>query len=228
MAEFPYLPLWTDAFLADTMHLNTEETGAYLLLLMHAWRHPDCTLPDDDTMLARYARVSTRRWPAVKPSITPFWTKGDDGRLSQKRLTLERNRVVGRLKQARAASAASAKARGLKSKQTASASAKRPLKRPVNEPPTETRASQSQSHKQFKLEPQSNADGPTGQRAEGAPAGPPASAIGDLVGNLICTTCSKPRTNRHGTCPNCGAQTPAHHVESVDDTDQPPPETSAA
>ena len=53
MAQFPVLPLWTDAYLGDTTHLTTIEHGAYMLLLMVSWRSPDCRLPDDDAMLAR-------------------------------------------------------------------------------------------------------------------------------------------------------------------------------
>lgn len=49
MSSFPSLPLFTDAFLADTGHLSAQETGAYLLLLMMAWRLPECRLPDNDT-----------------------------------------------------------------------------------------------------------------------------------------------------------------------------------
>jgi hypothetical protein len=36
MSEFPCLPLFTDAFIADTGHLGAIETGAYLMLLMVA------------------------------------------------------------------------------------------------------------------------------------------------------------------------------------------------
>jgi hypothetical protein len=43
MAEFPALPLWTDAYLGDTRHLSQSEHGAYLLLLITAWRTPNCS-----------------------------------------------------------------------------------------------------------------------------------------------------------------------------------------
>lgn len=38
MAEFPALPLWTDAYLADTAHLSYEEHGLYFHILMTMWR----------------------------------------------------------------------------------------------------------------------------------------------------------------------------------------------
>jgi len=78
MSQFPSLPLFTDAFLADTGHLSAQETGAYLLLLMMAWRLPECRLPDDDQKLARWARVDARTWKRIKPSVMEFWTF-DDG-----------------------------------------------------------------------------------------------------------------------------------------------------
>lgn len=91
MAEFPALPLFTDAYLADTRHLTTEEHGAYLLLMMEAWRRPDCNLPDDDRLLARLSGLSVERWAEVRNIIMAFWQR--DGRRktwTQKRLVKER------------------------------------------------------------------------------------------------------------------------------------------
>lgn len=91
MADFPALPLFTDAYLSDTRHLSTEEHGAYLLLLMEAWRRPDCSLPDDDRLLARLAGLPIDRWEQVKLVILEFWKR--DGRRktwTQKRLLKER------------------------------------------------------------------------------------------------------------------------------------------
>lgn len=73
MAQFPALPLFTDAFIADTTHLSAQQTGAYLLLLMAAWRSPDCKLPDDDKILARFARMNPRQWAQNKSLVMSFW-----------------------------------------------------------------------------------------------------------------------------------------------------------
>jgi uncharacterized protein YdaU (DUF1376 family) len=88
MAEFPALPLWTDAYLGDTTHLTTIEHGAYLLLLMTAWRTKDCALPDDDRLLARYARCNAGQWKRLRPIIEPFFVV-ENGHWRQGRLTDE-------------------------------------------------------------------------------------------------------------------------------------------
>lgn len=92
MAEFPALPLWTDAYLGDTTHLTTIEHGAYLLLLMTAWRTRDCALPDDDRLLARYARCGPQQWKRLRAIIEPFF-EVKNGRWLQRRLTDERGAV---------------------------------------------------------------------------------------------------------------------------------------
>lgn len=83
MAEFPALPLFTDAYLGDTTHLTTLEHGAYLLLLMQAWRSPTGTppIPSPKLGLAPFAvnrhvdwashpsRWPEGRWRAVRSSV---------------------------------------------------------------------------------------------------------------------------------------------------------------
>jgi uncharacterized protein YdaU (DUF1376 family) len=92
MAEFPALNLWTDAYLADTRHLSTLEHGAYLLLLIEAWRRPNCDLPDDDRMLSRLAGLSQDEWLEIKPIVMGFWTfDGRSKTWKQKRLMFERD-----------------------------------------------------------------------------------------------------------------------------------------
>jgi uncharacterized protein YdaU (DUF1376 family) len=91
MAQFPALPFFTDAYLADTRHLTTEQHGAYLLLLMEAWRRPSCSLPDDDEMLARLTCMGVERWALNREQVMAFWTfDGRKKEWTQLRLTDER------------------------------------------------------------------------------------------------------------------------------------------
>lgn len=93
MAQFPALPLWTDALIADTTHLTRAEFGAYLLLLCAAWRRPNCDLPDDDRVLSAIARCDRKTWPALRQVLSQFHTI-KDGLWVQKRLQKERSFVA--------------------------------------------------------------------------------------------------------------------------------------
>lgn len=99
MAEFPALPLFTDAFIGDTMHLSAAQTGAYLMLLMAAWRSKDCKLPDDDKMLARMARMDARLWAANKDVVMAFWSQDETQKWYQRRLIDERKYVEAKREQ---------------------------------------------------------------------------------------------------------------------------------
>ena len=90
MADFPYLPLWTDAYLADTQHLTNEEHGVYLRLLMVAWRSPDCSLPNDDKRLRTIVSMSADEWASIRDEIMGFFTVDGD-QIYQKRLVQERH-----------------------------------------------------------------------------------------------------------------------------------------
>lgn len=97
MAEFPAMPLWTDAYMGDTTHLTTIEHGAYLLLLIALWRSKEKKLPADDKLLARYAKTTPGQWARMKPVIMAFF-KVDGGSITQGRLTDEANAVKQRRK----------------------------------------------------------------------------------------------------------------------------------
>lgn len=112
MAQFPAMPLWTDAYLGDTTHLTTVEHGAYLLLLMTMWRN-DGSLPNDDDRLAKYARMSRAQWARIKDTIMEFFVLEND-RLIQRRLSDELNAV----RQHSAKQSNRAKARWLKEKKS--------------------------------------------------------------------------------------------------------------
>jgi uncharacterized protein YdaU (DUF1376 family) len=93
MAQFPMLPLYTDAFIGDTTHLSTIEVGAYFLMLLAAWRSHDCALPNDDKSLRRITRMTGHSWAQSRATLLAFWTSGEDGRLHQKRLLQERKKA---------------------------------------------------------------------------------------------------------------------------------------
>lgn len=93
MAQFPALPLWTDAYLADCGHLTDAEHGRYLMILVAMWRAPNCRIPNDDEWLARKFR---RTIDAVKTELRPIineFCESDGNWICQNRLLRERNHV---------------------------------------------------------------------------------------------------------------------------------------
>lgn len=119
MAEYPALPLFTDAFIGDTTHLTAAQTGAYLMLLMIAWRTSDCSIPNDDKILARYARMDLRTWKQNKDTILSFWRLDDDQKFRQRRLLDERKYVDDK----KIKNSTNSKSRWLKNKKTDDADA---------------------------------------------------------------------------------------------------------
>lgn len=96
MAAFPAMPLFTDAYLADTHpDLNLEEHGCYMLLLQAAWRRPHCDLPDDDAWFCKFLGIHGNKWRVLRAKVLErFWTFDPDRRSWwQKRLRKERDFV---------------------------------------------------------------------------------------------------------------------------------------
>lgn len=92
-------PLWVDAFQRDTQHLQADEVGAYMLILMAMWTRESCDFPDDDSRLARVSRVSTRLWKSrIGPVIREFLEVVDGAVISQ-RLRKEATYVERTVKQ---------------------------------------------------------------------------------------------------------------------------------
>lgn len=85
-----WMPLYIGDYLADTMHLQGAEHGAYLLLLMHYWRNGP--LPNDDKMLAGIGKIERRAWDKdIGATVKAFFAL-EGGRLHQKRMDAERAR----------------------------------------------------------------------------------------------------------------------------------------
>lgn len=59
MSKPHWIPFYANDFLASSKValLTTEEVGAYVLLLCHAWQDPQCSLPDDDEALSILGRI---------------------------------------------------------------------------------------------------------------------------------------------------------------------------
>lgn len=74
MAALPYMQLYIADYLADTMHLSTEEHGAYLLLMFNYWQ-TGRAIPKN--RLAKIARVSDSRWAELQIALKEFFE--DDG-----------------------------------------------------------------------------------------------------------------------------------------------------
>lgn len=113
MAEFPAMPLWTDAYIGDTTHLSMLESGCYLQILMVSWRRADCAVDDDDKKLARICRMRLDQWAKVRPVLEPFFTI-KDGLWCQKRLQKESKFLLAR----RSKKVQAANVRWLKEKET--------------------------------------------------------------------------------------------------------------
>ena len=69
MSKAPAMPMYWDAYLADTTHLTTEEHGAYMLLLAAMWRR-NGSVPDDDKDNARILGLTPAKWRKIKARLT--------------------------------------------------------------------------------------------------------------------------------------------------------------
>lgn len=72
-----WMPLYVTDYLGDTMHLNAEQHGAYLLLLMAAWR-ADGRLPNDTGTLQQITRMTAQQWSRAEPILQRFFIVTED------------------------------------------------------------------------------------------------------------------------------------------------------
>jgi uncharacterized protein YdaU (DUF1376 family) len=86
------LPLHIGDYLADTMHLTTEQHGAYLLLLMAYWKNQG-PLPDDAHALAAIARIPYKKWSRIWGALESFFVRGN-GVISNRRSDHEIDRAI--------------------------------------------------------------------------------------------------------------------------------------
>lgn len=85
--KYQFMPMFWGDFFANTLHLTTQEVGAYVLLIGHAWEHDGKIAVED---LQRVARVSNRNWHKVRHRVTPFFdTLSDATSWTSERVLLE-------------------------------------------------------------------------------------------------------------------------------------------
>lgn len=114
MAALPYMQFYVADYLADTMHLNTEEHGAYLLLLFNYWQTGK-PLPNNDRRLSIIARLDNERWTDVKPTLIEFFVVSEE-KLTHPRIEADLQFVEDKQNKAILAGKASAVARAAKKK----------------------------------------------------------------------------------------------------------------
>ncbi len=111
MAEHDhYMKFYPADYLADTGHLSTEEHGAYLLLIIAAFKRGG-RLPQNQERLRRLAGgVDETRWPTVWASISEFFDV-DGHELVQPRAKEEWERARDAVEKAKTAGKASGESR---------------------------------------------------------------------------------------------------------------------
>jgi len=66
-----WMPLYIADYLADTAYLTTEQSGAYLHLLMAYWRNGPP--PDNDAILASITKLPPDSWRNARPMLEAFF-----------------------------------------------------------------------------------------------------------------------------------------------------------
>jgi uncharacterized protein YdaU (DUF1376 family) len=86
-----WMPFYIADYLKDTMHLTTEQHGAYVLLIMAAWTSGG-RLPDDNRQLAAITRMSGFSWKKSVETLAQFF-EVSDGFWTHERVVRERQKA---------------------------------------------------------------------------------------------------------------------------------------
>jgi uncharacterized protein YdaU (DUF1376 family) len=124
MSALPWMPLYVADYLADTGHMTTVQHGAYLLLIMHYWRHGG--LPNDEAQLAQICRMNADEWTTHKPLLKSLFSGG----WKHRRVEFEMTEAARVSAAGRAGGLASAEARRKRT------TVERPLNDRTNDPAT--------------------------------------------------------------------------------------------
>jgi len=135
MAALPYIQLYVADYLADTVHLSTEEHGAYMLLIFNYWQTGK-PIPKD--RLESITKLPNGRWTDVERTLNEFFIEGENGEWIHPRIDEDLERVKAKSDQASKAGKASAVKRKGSKRNGRSTSTKKPVQRPVIYTDTET------------------------------------------------------------------------------------------
>jgi len=67
-----WMPLYVADYLGDTMHLTTEQHGAYLLLLMASWKNGGA-VSSSPSQLQTITRLDAKKWKSAEGIISKFF-----------------------------------------------------------------------------------------------------------------------------------------------------------
>jgi uncharacterized protein YdaU (DUF1376 family) len=102
MSKLPSLPLWVDEWTASTRHLNYEQRGIFLSLLILMWERPHCRIPNDDKWLARHLGMSVAKVEKAARPIIADLCKSSGNWITQERLRKDYDYVRQKIEMNRA------------------------------------------------------------------------------------------------------------------------------
>lgn len=88
-----WMPIYWGDYTKKTQHLSTLEHGAYLLLIAHYW-NTGAAIADDDDVLRRITRTTTKQWKTIAPTIRGFFII-DGGMMVHQRVESELQTTLG-------------------------------------------------------------------------------------------------------------------------------------
>lgn len=158
--EFDYFPLYYLRLLKDTAHMNNEQFGAYVRVLLNSWDVKPVGQPkDDDMQLAAMAHADPERWKVLKPIVMARFKGPVKGHYLQTRMcnTYRELRRVMRAKEERARLGGLAKAQKAQEKQIRLLKQKEAGRKAVLKPANKTKPNQTKE-KEIKPNQTSSAD----------------------------------------------------------------------
>lgn len=225
MSERPFMQLYVSDFVGDTLHLSTEQIGAYMLLLMAMW-NAGGKLPADDQKLSRVVRMSVKKWKSISADLMCFFD-GDSDSIWHNRLTKELEKSERKSQSRSSAGAKGAAAKALKSKEVPQANASALLK---HSPDTRSHIAASQPRAADLVDQLANAAGIKGNLPQGLAF--PGEILGLMQAGFDLDTDILPAIRAK---PNPKARTWAYFVPQIRDAADrrrsaasvPPPERKA-